>query len=257
MIQEFKKKLMDGEVVFGPFMKTSDAAFVEVIGHSGFDFAILDMEHAPFTYANLQNLVMAAELSGILPIVRAQNSSDIFISKALDMGAKGVQVPHITSAAEAEASISAAKFYPFGQRGMDPFVRAASYSSVPKDQYFSQANETLVILQMEGKEAIDNLDEILEVDGFDILFIGPYDLSQSMGVPGQVGHPSVVGHMESIVSRAKKKGIVVGTFTDTLESVRMWKEAGIQYFSHAVDIAIFSDACKELLGQLHTTTKKK
>ncbi|MCP4312331.1 MAG: aldolase [Bacteroidetes bacterium] len=257
MIQEFKKKLMDGEVVFGPFMKTSDAAFVEVIGHSGFDFAILDMEHAPFTYANLQNLVMAAELSGILPIVRAQNSSDIFISKALDMGAKGVQVPHITSAAEAEASISAATFCPFGQRGMDPFVRAASYSSVPKDQYFSQANETLVILQMEGKEAIDNLDEILEVDGFDILFIGPYDLSQSMGVPGQVGHPSVVGHMESIVSRAKKKGIVVGTFTDTLESVRMWKEAGIQYFSHAVDIAIFSDACKELLGQLHTTTKKK
>jgi 4-hydroxy-2-oxoheptanedioate aldolase len=126
MIQEFKKKLANDQAVFGPFMKTSDPAFVEVIGHAGFDFAILDMEHAPFTYANLQNLVMAAELAGTLPIIRAQNSSDIFISKALDMGAKGVQIPHITSAAEAKACISAAKFFPAGERGMDPFVRAAS-----------------------------------------------------------------------------------------------------------------------------------
>lgn len=253
MIQEFRKKLRDGQVVFGPFMKTSDPALVEIIGHAGFDFAILDMEHAPFTYANLQNLVMAAELAGTLPIIRAQNSSDIFISKALDMGAKGVQVPHITNAREAEACISAAKFHPKGERGMDPFVRAASYSSIPKEQYFSQANETIVILQLEGKEAIENLDEILDVDGVDILFIGPYDLSQSMGVPGEVGHPRVVSQIESIVSRARSKGIVVGTFTDTLESVRMWTSAGIQYISHAVDVSIFSDACKLLISQLHAS----
>lgn len=257
IIQEFKRKLIDGEAVFGPFMKTSDAAFVEIAGHAGFDFVILDMEHAPFTYANLQNLVMAAELSGTLPIIRAQNSSDIFISKALDIGALGVQVPHITNAAEAESCISAAKFYPAGQRGMDPFVRAASYSSVPRDKYFSQANETLVILQLEGKEAIDNLDEIMNVDGIDILFIGPYDLSQSMGVPGQVNHPSVIGHMESIVNQAKERGIVVGTFTDTLDSARMWKDAGIQYISYGLDVLIFTDACKDLLKQLHSPPEKK
>ncbi len=250
MIQEFKRKLSDGETVFGPFMKTSDAALVEIAGHAGFDFVILDMEHAPFTYANLQNLVMAAELSGTVPIIRAQNSNDIFISKALDVGALGVQVPHITNAAEAESCISAAKFYPSGQRGMDPFVRAASYSSVPRDTYFTQANETLVILQLEGKEAIDNLDEIMDVAGIDILFIGPYDLSQSMGVPGQVSHPSVIGHMESIVTRARERGIVVGTFTDTLDSARMWRDAGIQYISYAVDVTIFSDACRDLLKQL-------
>ncbi len=255
MIQEFKKKLSDGETVFGPFMKTSDAAFVEITGHAGFDFVILDMEHAPFTYANLQNLVMAAELSGTLPVVRAQNSNDIFISKALDIGALAVQVPHITNAAEAESSISAAKFHPSGQRGMDPFVRAASYSSIPRDTYFSQANETLVILQLEGKEAIDNLDEIMDVAGVDILFIGPYDLSQSMGVPGQVSHPSVIGHMETIVTRAKERGIVVGTFSDTLESARMWQDAGIQYISYGVDVFLFKNACNSLLKQLHTPHK--
>jgi 4-hydroxy-2-oxoheptanedioate aldolase len=250
MLQEFKQRLSRGEALYGPFMKSQDAAFVEVAGHAGFDFVILDMEHAPFTYANLQNLVMAAQLSGTVPIVRAQNSNDIFISKALDIGAMAVQVPHITNADEARACIAAAKFHPAGQRGMDPFVRASAYSSVPREKYFSQANETMVILQLEGKEAIGNLDEILEVEGYDILFIGPYDLSQSMGVPGQVSHPSVVGHMESIVQRAKEKGMVVGTFTDTLESVRMWRDAGIQYISYGVDVALFSDACKNLLEQL-------
>jgi 4-hydroxy-2-oxoheptanedioate aldolase len=250
MIQAFKKKLKDGEAVFGPFMKSSDPAFVEAAGYAGFDFVILDMEHAQFTYKNLENLVRAAEISGTLPIIRAQSSTDIFISKALDMGALGVQVPHVTNAAEAKSCISAAKFHPAGQRGMDPFVRAAAYSSVPRDQYFPQANETLVILQLEGKEAIENLDEIMKVDGIDILFIGPYDLSQSMGVPGQVSHPLVTGHMETIVNRARERGIVVGTFTDTLESARMWKAAGIQYMSYAVDVAIFTDACKDLLKQL-------
>jgi 4-hydroxy-2-oxoheptanedioate aldolase len=250
MIQEFKKKLADGSAVFGPFMKASDPAMVEVAGHAGFDFVILDMEHAPFTYKNLEDLVRAAELSGTLPIIRAQSSSEIFISKALDLGAKAVQVPHVTNAAEAEASIAAAKFHPLGMRGTDPFVRAAAYSAIPKNQYFSRANENLVILQLEGKEAIGNLDQILDVQGIDIIFIGPYDLSQSMGVPGQVDHPSVTGQMESIVNRAKERGIVVGTFTDTLASARRWTDAGIQYMSYAVDMAIFMDACKALLKQL-------
>ena len=251
MIQEFKKKLSEGEAVFGPFMKASDAAMIEVAGYAGFDFVILDMEHAPFTYKNLEDLVRAAQLSGTLPIIRAQSSSEIFISKALDLGAKAVQVPHVTNASEAASCVAAAKFHPLGHRGTDPFVRASNYSAIPKERYFSEANETLVILQLEGKEAIQNLDEILEVKGVDILFIGPYDLSQSMGVPGQVDHPSVTGQMETIVKRAREKGMVVGTFTDTIASARMWREAGIQYISYAVDMAIFMDACKVLLKQLH------
>jgi 4-hydroxy-2-oxoheptanedioate aldolase len=251
MIQAFKKKLADGKAVYGPFMKASDPALVEVAGRAGFDFVILDMEHAPFTYKHLEDLVRAAELSGTMSIIRAQSSDEIFISKALDLGAKGVQVPHVTNAAEAEACVSAAKFHPRGQRGTDPFVRAAGYSAIPKDQYFKQANETLVILQLEGKEAIQNLEEIMQVDGIDILFIGPYDLSQSLGVPGQVDHPDVTGQMENIVNKAREKGIVVGTFTDTLESARTWRNAGIQYISYGVDMAIFMDACKALLNQLH------
>ena len=257
MIQKFKKKLKDGDAVFGPFMKTSDAAFVEIAGHAGFDFVILDMEHGPSYYDNLQNLVRAAEVSGTLPIIRTPNSSEIFITKALDTGAKGVQVPHVTCAADAESCISAAKFHPSGLRGTDPYVRAASYSNIPADKYFVQANETLVIMQLEGKEAIENLDEIMDVEGIDILFIGPYDLSQSLGIPGQVYDPRVTGQMESIVNRAGARGIVVGTFTNTLDSASKWIKAGIQYISYSVDVGIFTDACKGLLAQLNALSENK
>jgi 4-hydroxy-2-oxoheptanedioate aldolase len=251
MIQAFKKKLSDGKAVFGPFMKSSDPAFIEVAGHAGFDFVILDMEHVNFTYKNLENLVRAAELSGTLPIIRAQNSSDIFISKALDMGALGVQIPHITNAEEARSCLKAARFHPLGQRGADPYVRAADYSSLPVDRYFPKANEALVITQLEGKEAIENMEEILDVKGIDIIFIGPFDLSQSMGVPGQLEHPKVKEAMESIVKRAREKGIVVGTFTPNLSFAGMWMEAGIQYISYSVDVGIFTDASRELVQELH------
>ncbi len=256
MLQEFKKKLKEGAAVFGPFMKTSDPSFVEIAGYTGFDFVVLDMEHGPVYYETIHNLVRGAEVSGTLPIIRTPDSSEIFISKALDSGALGVQIPHVTNAAEAKSCISAAKFHPDGMRGACGYVRAAEYTSIPVDQYFRKANEALVILQLEGKEAIDNLDEILDVKGFDILFIGPYDLSQSLGIPGQVDDPMVTELMESIVARAGEKGVVTGTFTNTPDRARKWKSTGVQYLSYSVDVGLFSDLCRELLQQLKSLPGK-
>ena len=252
MLDNFKKKIKDGEIVFGPFMKTGDAAFVEIAGYSGFDFVILDMEHGPVSFENLQNLIRGALVSGTLPVVRTSDSGDISISRALDLGAFGVQIPQIQTADEVRACIRAAKYFPLGQRGVCRFVRSAGYSSVPRDEYFTRANDTMVILQLEGKKALDNLDEILDVEGFDVIFIGPYDLSQSLGYPGQVSHPKVIKKMELIVGNARQRGIVVGTFTDTLTSAEMWKNAGVQYISYSVDVGIFMESCENLVKNLHT-----
>jgi 4-hydroxy-2-oxoheptanedioate aldolase len=250
MLNTFKKKIRDGKFVFGPFMKTLDPAFIEIAGYAGFDFVILDMEHGPASFENIQDLVRAAIITGTVPIVRTSDSSETSISKALDIGAYGVQVPQIQSADEARSCVKAAKFFPLGQRGVCRFVRAAGYSSVPREEYFSAANNTLVILQLEGKKAIDNLNEIMDVSGIDILFIGPYDLSQSLGYPGEVNHPEVIREMKKIVENARKKKVVVGTFTDTMESAKMWKEAGIQYISYSVDVGIFMDACVNAINIL-------
>lgn len=250
LLDIFKDKLALGQTVYGPFMKTGDGAFVECAAHSGFDFVILDMEHGPVDFYNLQNLIRAAESAGIVPIVRVCDTSHWAISKALDLGAKGVQIPQIASAEQAKTAIRLAKFFPEGERGVCRFVRAADYSSKVRDEYFNKANKALVILQIEGIEALNDLDEILNVEGIDILFIGPYDLSQSLGVPGQVSHPQVVAAIELIVAQARQKGVVTGLFCDTPQAAEMWRKAGVQYLSYSVDVGIFSEACKNIVENL-------
>lgn len=246
----FKERLAKGEAVYGPFMKATDAAFVECSGYAGFDFVILDMEHGPVGFSDLQHLVRAAEISGIISVVRIYDSSEMAIGKALDLGAKGIQVPQVRSASEAREVVKAARFFPDGERGVCRFVRAARYSATPRDEYFRRANRSLVILQVEGTQAIDELDEILWVEGFDILFVGPYDLSQSLGVPGQVSHPSVIEAIENIAGKARVAGVVLGVFCDTPESAALWRKAGIQYLSYSVDVGIYTEACISIIHKL-------
>ena len=222
--EEFYRKIRSGYVI-GPFMKTCDPAFVEAAGYAGMDFVILDMEHGPASVESLQNHIRAAQVAGVLPVVRVGSYGDI--SRVLDIGAGGVQVPQVSSAKEAEAVVREAKYFPQGERGVCRFVRAARYSALEKQEYFRRANQALVIIQLEGQKALENLDEIMEVPGIDILFIGPYDLSQSLGVPGQTTHPAVVEQMQEIVERAKKKHILVGTFTDSEKTLKRWSDAGV------------------------------
>lgn len=248
MIKQFSKKLQTG-AVFGPFMKTGDPAFVEAAGYGGCDFAVLDMEHGPVSLQEMQNNIRAAQVSGLLPIIRVSALSETAISQALDIGAGGVQVPQISTAAQARLAVKAAKFYPCGDRGVCRFVRAAHYSTMDKVKYFIEANRALMVIQIEGQEAVDNLDEILSVDGIDIIFIGPYDLSQSMGLPGQVTNPKVIEQMKKIVEHARKYRKIVGTFTDSPEMMKLWLDAGVQYISYSVDVGIFAKACADLKSE--------
>ncbi len=249
LIREFRERLRDGKAVFGPFMKTCDPGFVEAAGYAGMDFAILDMEHGPAGIQSMQNNIRAAQNSGILPVIRVQSITEDAIGKALDIGAAGVEIPKVSTAQDAEKAVKYARFSPLGERGVCRFVRAAHYSALDKDVYFQSANHIIVVAQVEGREAIENIDEILSVEGIDIVFIGPYDLSQSLGVPGQVTHPLVEKEMGRIVERVKKKGIVAGTFTDSREMMEKWMKAGVQYISYSVDMGIFYDSCRQLTEQ--------
>ncbi|MEG1276225.1 MAG: aldolase/citrate lyase family protein, partial [Ruthenibacterium sp.] len=161
------------------------------------------------------------------------------------------------NALQAREAVKLAKFYPQGERGMCRFVRAAQYSTTPRQDYFAGANDALVIVQLEGTEAIANIEEILDVPGIDIAFIGPYDLSQSLGLPGQTTHPKVLEAMQRMIATAKKKGVVIGTFTDTFETMKMWMDAGVQYISYSVDVGIFAEACRSLVNQFECSQDKK
>ena len=241
------------EFVVGPFMKVNDPALVEIAAFAGFDFVIIDLEHGPNTFETVQGHVRAAQAKGITPVIRVPEINENMISKALDIGADYVQVPQIETAADAERVVKAAKFYPQGARGVCRYVRAADYASMPKENYFGNANKTTgTIIHIEGNIAFNNIDEILAVDGIDVIFIGPYDMSQSCGVPGQVNHPKVIAQMKEIVEKAKSLGKLVGTFVETPESSKQWVDLGIKYIAYAVDVGIYFDACKNIVDKVHS-----
>ena len=254
LVQNFKDRIRQ-QPVFGPFCKTSDPGIIEVIGHAGFDFVILDMEHGPNSLETTQNLVRAAEIAQIISIVRVPAGDDEMISKALDIGADGVQVPHISTAQDVERVLQAARFDPLGARGVCRFVRAAGYSSTAKNDYFRQANEALLIIQLEGEEALQNLDDILNVKGPDIVFIGPYDLSQSLGVTGDIEHPTVIEKTKEIVKACIDQGIAVGNFTESPAQTAFWTRQGLRYMSFSVDMGMMYNAAKGLVANLHQTSK--
>ena len=245
-IQKFKEKLNNGEYVYGLFSKTSDPMFIEIMGIAGFDFVILDTEHGPTDIEHQQNNIRSCECRGLLPVIRVPYIDDNTIGKAFDIGAQGIQVPQVRTVEDVERIVKYARFHPYGERGVCRFVRAADYSALDRNLYFEKSKELLVILQLEGQEAIKNLSSILEIEGYDIIFIGPYDLSQSLGVTGQIDHPKVISAMEEIVKKAREKGVIVGTFTDTYEMVEKWKTAGIQYISYSTDSGVFYDALKDV-----------
>lgn len=249
LIKDFKERLSRNDIVLGPFMKTCDPAFVEVAGWSGMDFVILDMEHGPISIESMQNNIRAAQNSGLLAVVRVSGFTEEAISKALDIGAAAIEIPQVTSAADVKKALEYAKFHPLGARGVCRFVRAAHYSALSSRCYFESANQALVIAQLEGQEALANLDEILDVEGIDIIFIGPYDLSQSLGIPGDVSHPRVIEQIRQIVEKAKKRGIVTGTFCDSYEYMELWMKAGVQYLSYSVDVGLFHQACQGVVRQ--------
>lgn len=249
MADEFKEKMRSDGVV-GLFSKTSDPGFIEAMGYAGADYVILDLEHGPNAVQSVQNLVRAAQVSGLLPIVRVKESCASVMGEVLDIGAGGIQVPQITTREEAAAVIERTKFAPMGSRGVCRFVRAANYSSKDRFEYFRDANKALTILQIEGQEGINNIEEILSVDGVDVIFIGPYDLSQSLGVPGDIDNPIVREKMIEIIDKCKVRGIAVGTFVDTLENAAKWKSAGVKYISYSVDMGVFTDAVRSIMNEV-------
>lgn len=218
----------------GPFSKTSDANVIEALGFGGMDFAILDLEHGPNDISNLGGLIRACETSGMYSVVRVQ--TDEQISRALDLGAKAVQVPHVNCAADAQRAVDAARYAPQGHRGVCRYVRAARHSATPKEDYFTSANDISVIAQVEGTEGIANLDEILEVAGVDVIFVGVYDLSQSLGMTGQADHPKVLEALEAVTAKASSKGIPVGTFVESIDRAKQMRALGIHYLCYSVDV---------------------
>ncbi|USP10225.1 aldolase/citrate lyase family protein [Aeromonas dhakensis] len=243
----FIKDKLQLDVCIGLFSKTIDASFIEATGYAGMNFVIIDMEHGLASSAIIHDHARAAKIGGVASIVRVSGCDPHAISSALDSGADGVQIPNINTAEQAQAAVHAARFHPLGKRGVCRFVRAAKFGTLNRDVYFESENNKLIVLQVEGVEGVKNINEILNVDGFDVLFVGPYDLSQSVGIPGDITAPEVNELINNIAMAAARKGKTLGVFADSVDMAKKYIEAGFKYIAYSVDVAIFADACSYVI----------
>lgn len=230
----------------GIFSKTVDSNFIEAIGFSGMDFVILDQEHGPSSRENLFNHVRACKVSNVLSIARVSELNSNLIGSALDCGVDGIQVPNISSVKEAELAVEYSKFFPLGNRGVCRFVKDANHGSMDKKKYFENANAKKLIVQVEGEKGINDLESIFSVKNIDIIFIGPYDLSQSLGIPGEIDHPKMIGLMRDISQLAGENDIKLGTFADSIPTAKKMMNYGFEYLAYSVDVNIFLNSCKDI-----------
>ena len=242
-----KQKLEAGKAVFGVMITFPSPQVVEMLGLLGFDWVLIDNEHGSITVDNSEELVRAAELTGMAPIIRPVSNKPEIIAPFLDRGAWGVQVPHVNTAEEARAAVDAVKYYPSGHRGIFSRSRPAGYGfSGSTADYVAEANRnTLVCLMLEEVEAIKNLDEMVTVEGVDVFFIGSGDLSQSMGYPGQQTHPEVQALMVEGVNTIREAGRVAGVSCPD-SYVPKFLDMGVQYFHGNVNSLLQSSSVSYL-----------
>lgn len=248
---KLKYAFKQGQTLVGTWLNAPSPAQVETIGYAGFDFVMLDTEHSAYDIAGCENLVRAADAAQLPCLVRVSDNEPTPIARVLEYGAQGIVIPHVSSRAEAEAAVSHAHYPPVGVRGAAPTIRAAHYGQIPWPDYMAQAREeTMVVLQIEGKEGIENLDAIMAVDGVDVLFVGPFDLSTVLGISGQLDHPLLLDTVGEIVRRARAKNIAVGIWMPTPEQAGPWIERGVQLITVASNDLIFLQGCRTFASKV-------
>lgn len=250
-VNRIKSVISTGGSVYGTFTVLGDPALVEIIGYAGLDYVIIDTEHSGNTTEQVGNLIRAAEITSITPIVRVTANTPELILRALDMGAGGILVPQVNTAEQAKAAVNAARYAPLGERGIAGVVRAARYGFVPMQEYISGANrENLIITQVEHIESVNNLDDILAVEGLDGIFIGPTDLSQSMGCTGQFDNPELRRVIHSVIEKTRRTDKWAGIFCLNAADADYWRNAGAQFLTIATESMLFASTLRQLKKQL-------
>jgi len=236
----------------GPFVRIPRGEIVEILGLAGFDFAVADLEHGGAIMPNeLYPMILAAERRGIRLIARIPTLDERYFKWLLDLGIHGLQVPHIKTPDDARKAVTFSKFAPEGERGLCRFVRAAEFSNIPKEAYLTTANKkSLLVLMIEGREGVENIREIAAVPGIDVIFVGPYDLSQSLGLTGQIWHEAVMKEIAKVIQVCAEFAVSTGVFTDTPEGVKHWAGLGVKYINYRIEVEFFLNSLKSHIQEV-------
>jgi 2-dehydro-3-deoxyglucarate aldolase len=246
----FRARLRSGERLFAPLMTLNSPAVAELMADAGFDWLFLDAEHSTLDTSQMQTLLQAAAPTPC--VIRLTAGEEVPIKKALDIGAAGIIAPQVNSAEHAKRIVQAAKYGPAGQRGLG-IARAHRYGLKVRE-YMQSANEdTAVIVQAEHRDAVDNIQSVVRVEGVDGVLIGPYDLSASLGRPGAVDHPEVRDAIARVRAACFEAAIPIGIFGLTAEAVKPYIDQGFTMIVAGVDTVLLANAATTLVAALRAT----
>ncbi|MGQ9683554.1 MAG: HpcH/HpaI aldolase family protein [Anaerolineae bacterium] len=249
MLRENKVKrvLKQGGTVFGTMVQEVRTPCVaQALAAAGLDFMLMDLEHGAFCLETVADMAQVARLSGITPLVRVSDHDYPYLARPLDAGAMGLMVPRIESRAQVEAVVRSIRYPPEGRRGCAVTARQTEFGTVGVKDWIAWANaETLLIIQIEEKAAIEDLEGILSVPGVDVALIGPNDLSISLGVPGEVGHPVMQAAMERVVEVAARYGVASGMHVRDLSLLRTWQARGMRFLMYANEMLLMRQAAEQ------------
>ena len=230
-----RTRLCQGETVRGLFVSTFDATLCEFIATLGWDFLIADAEHAAIDLKDMENIARACERRGVVPTARVPLVAPADISRFLDAGARGVMVPFVESGEEAQQAVAWSKFAPTGRRGLAA-PRCGGFGSEPPDLFVQRENhDTLVITQIESQRGLDNLAEIVAVEGVDVVFVGPTDLSLSLGLPQQWTHPRFREEVERVAKETLRAGKVFGAYAGSRDLLAWYESLGARFVVVALE----------------------
>ena len=246
---KIKKKLREGNVSIGTWMSMAHVSIAEILASSGYDWVVIETEHTAIDVSEVLQMIIAIEGRGAIPLVRLAWNDPIQAKAVMDSGAAGLLVPMVNSKAEAELAVNSIKYPPLGFRGVG-LARAHGYG-VTFDEYAQNANDdSLLIVQIEHIDAVGNINEILSVPGIDGTFIGPYDLSMSMGLPGQLRHPDIEAAKQRVLEATKAHGLAPGIHLvhpdNAAEELEQRVAEGYQFIALGTDILFLGDSSRAL-----------
>jgi len=248
MSPSLKERLKGGETLVGTLVTLPSPEIAEIMALVGFDYVWIETEHAPTDFVRAQMMIQA--VGGRCPcLVRIVENRESWIKKALDTGCSGIVVPLVMSAAEAKSAVDCCLYPPAGRRSVG-IARAHDYGMSFQD-YVKRANdEVVVVIQVEHRAAVESIESIVAVPGIDAVFIGPYDLSASFGMPGEITHPQVQQAIAEVKRRCDKAGIPVGIFTGDSRAAQQYIKEGFRLIALGLDSIYLWNAAKAALDQL-------
>jgi len=254
MIKEnrVKRTLRAGGVVLGTMVSHVRTPSIAVmLKAAGFDFLFLDSEHGAFNMETIQDISLVAREAGIVPILRVPGLHDDHLFRPLDAGVMGLLCPHVETGEQARHIVRATKYSPLGERGMSLRNVHTSFLRGKGDEITRRLNEeTLLAVQVETAKGVEHIDEIVAVQGIDAVYVGPNDLSQTVGVPGQIHHPEVTTRIERVIAACNRAGVAPGLHTYDVESAQGWLNRGIRLLGFSGDANFLVDAASKAVTDL-------